>query len=298
MPARAIPTISSLEIYTDEGQVIGDNKRLASTSTRYIEVERCIHLALRILESPDGIDSLSKTAIFIIEESRERKKPTLYQGSFADMPKWITFFLTKMRSSFPMTYLSHMEGEALACRQANDIKALKDFSPKHIGYMDVNRYIVNNIIAAEQRGDTKNLKLFRFEMSISIAHEIVHFLTGFLNGEKADKMFTPPEVGARGYTTGKRGEAGRYWEELLLGGQTELWQNAADPAGVHQAGIPYLFVDGTGKSKARIINTAYIDNFIAGGKFTSPLKLSRVFHSTLRPKGDDPKFTHTVLTSA
>lgn len=266
MTSRTHPTITTLEIYTDEGQVAGENARLPSGSTRYQQVERSIHLGMRILETHDGKASLVKTATDIVRGNQANKKTTLYKGDFHDMPKWIEFFLKTMRSDFPMVYLSHMEGEARAVRQANEIKALKDFSPKHIGYMDVNRYIVNNMIAASQRNDAANLARFQFEMAISIAHEVVHFLTGFLAGEKADTLSTPPDTSVDGYGSKRLGEAGRYWEATLLGGQAQTWQNPKDPAGVLQAGTLYLMDDGMAKSRARLINMAYVNAFVSGSR--------------------------------
>lgn len=266
MTARSHPEIPTLEIYTDEGQVAGQNLRLPAQSTRYQHLERCVHLALRILETPEGREALAKTATNIVTAHRQKKKPTLYQGNFSDMPKWISFFLTKVRSNFPMLYLAHTKAEAVCVRQANDIKKLEDFSPKHIGYMDVNRYIVNNMITAAQKNDASNLTRFEFLLGISIAHEIVHLLTGFLAGEKANTLHTPPDTSAEGYGTRRRGEAGRFMEELLFGGQTEMWMNPQDPLGVLQAGTPYLLDNGLPKARARLINTAYINKFVKGGE--------------------------------
>lgn len=193
------------------------------------------------------------------------------------MPKWIDFFLTKVRSDFPMLYLAHIKGEAVCVRQANDIKSLRDFSPKHIGYMDTNRYIVNNMIVASQKGETSTLTRFQFLLAVSISHEIVHLLTGFLAGEKANTLHTPPDTSVEGYGTRTKGESGRFMEDLLFGGQTEMWQNHQDPAGVIQAGIPYLLDDGLPKSRARLINTAYINSFVKGGKSSHSVLKSQHF---------------------
>lgn len=266
MPARTFPVNPRLEIYTDEGQAKGQNEKLEPTSTRYQEVERCIQMALIVLESQSGRNSLLDTAKDIITNRRSKNKPTLYTGDFSDLSRWIDVFLRCMRNDFPMTYLAHMKGEAMAVRQANNMKAMSSFSPKHMGYMDVNRYIINNMISARARKDVRTETLFRFQMVISIGHEIVHFLTGFFTGDKADKIGTPPRTAVAGYGTNVRGEAGRFWEQSLLGGQLEMWEDKANQLGILQAGQPYLMDDGQAKSRARVVNYGYIEQFIAGSK--------------------------------
>jgi hypothetical protein len=62
--------------------------------------------------------------------------------------------------------------------------------------------------------------LFKFQMVISVAHEILHFLTGFLTGNL--KPSTPKGVTAEPYGQPRVGEAGRYWESKLLGGFVEF----------------------------------------------------------------------------
>lgn len=270
MASRTFPANPKLLIFSDEGQKIGENEPLDPSSTRYQEVERCIHMALKLLESPEGKNSLVKVAESIVTNRRSQKppKPTLYQGG--PMSGYIDIFLRCMRNDFPMTYLSSMEGEAMAVRQANDMKSIGVFEPKKIGYMDINRYVFNNMIAASKRNDTENYMLFRFQMVISIAHEIVHFLTGFLTGEKADRLGTPPGTSAAGYGNRRTGEAGRYWEEFFLGGQMEMWPNAANRTGtpmyVLQAGTPYLMADGTPKAVAKLVDTNYIKQFMGSSE--------------------------------
>lgn len=270
MAFRTFPANAKLLIFSDEGQPLGQNEKLDPSSTRYQEAERCIHMALMLLESSEGKNSLVKVANAIVNSRRSKKppKPTLYQSG--DMLGWINVFLTCMRNDFPMTYLSSMQGEAMAVRQANDMKSLGAFEPKKIGYMDINRYILNNMISAHKRNDGTNYMLFRFQMVISIAHEIVHFLTGFLTGEKADRVATPPDVAAAGYGNRTTGEAGRYWEQFFLGGQVEMWPSVANKAGTPmymlQAGTPYLMADGTPKAAAKVVDANYIKQFMGGSK--------------------------------
>ncbi|KAL1863130.1 hypothetical protein Daus18300_008123 [Diaporthe australafricana] len=200
----------------------------------------------------------------IITNRRKNNRQSLYEGDFTALSGWIDFFLGRMRNDFPMTYLSHMSGEAATVRQANYMKDLGSFSPKHMGYLNINRYIINNLILANERNDEKSENLFRFQMIISIGHEIVHFLTGFLTGEKADKIGTPRETSAPWYGTRDYGEAGRFWEEKFFGGQMEMWEDKSDPLGALQAGKPYLMDDGNPKSRARAIDIDFINEFFSG----------------------------------
>lgn len=63
------------------------------------------------------------------------------------------------------------------------------------------------------------------------------------------------------------GEAGRYWESIILGGFVECWSSASDPLGVRQPGIPYLFNPGSTQSATgRQVSMSYIQEFLAEGK--------------------------------
>ncbi|KAI2622293.1 hypothetical protein GGR54DRAFT_55085 [Hypoxylon sp. NC1633] len=53
-----------------------------------------------------------------------------------------------------------------------------------------------------------------FRMSITVAHEVVHFLMGYLNGKA--RPITPPRVSVEGWPGG---EAGRAWERETFEGR-------------------------------------------------------------------------------
>ena len=57
-------------------------------------------------------------------------------------------------------------------------------------------------------------------MVIALAHEIFHLLTGFLLGQ-TEEPHTPPGISLPEFRVDEIGEAGRYWEKLLLGGLSE-----------------------------------------------------------------------------
>ena len=84
---------------------------------------------------------------------------------------------------------------------------------------------------------------FLFQVSLNIAHEIVHFFTGYLTGNKEDDTetpYTPPAVTWRYYGEDGRGEAGWFWEGNVFGGTIEHLADPDNPLGFLQAGTPFL----------------------------------------------------------
>lgn len=121
--------------------------------------------------------------------------------------------------------------------------------------------------------------IFKFLMIIAMAHELVHFLRGYLLASRSPQ--TPPKVRVSGYETHPdddlcglpRGEAGRFWETILLGGIVESWTNPSikpsDENYRTQAGIPYLLQDGAVTAGARLIPKQTALEFAAGSKCLS-----------------------------
>lgn len=149
---------------------------------------------------------------------------------------------------------------------------MDQYDPVYAVTMDLNMVIIDNMIFArqapkEQAGDT--YELLKFQMIITIAHEICHCLTGYLTG--SDRPLTPPTVSLGGYGMPRSGEAGRYFEGSLFGGVVEFYDDKEDPMGRRQAGVPYLIDDGTKTSNAIEISRNYIFEFINGSKYSLTL---------------------------
>lgn len=257
--------VGNLIVYTNEP---GEYVELPSTSTRYRIVEAAIHLGLSILETSEGRRSLAEVATAIVRARRNRKRPQqdVYQGSLEDMPIWIRRFLASMRENFPAVFLSdEVEGEAEAERLewAND---MREYDAGLAGNLYLSRVLIDNMVYARQNynvaGDSYSM--FKFQMGISIAHEIVHLLTGFVSG--TPRPDTPPSITLDPYGTRRRGEAGRLWESVLLGGVVEFWSSNDDPLGVRQAGMPFLFADGRRNTDGYQVSLNYINEIINGGK--------------------------------
>lgn len=110
-----------------------------------------------------------------------------------------------------------------------------------------------------------NWETYIFQLGISIAHEIVHFLTGFLTGTPFPD--TPPAVTYGGFGDDVTGESGRYWEGHLLGGIVDFYEDSRDPLGSLQAGVPvlsYTYLDNNRQGTIRWVRISqdYIRRFV------------------------------------
>ncbi|KAI1867950.1 hypothetical protein JX265_004004 [Neoarthrinium moseri] len=67
---------------------------------------------------------------------------------------------------------------------------------------------------------------FMFLMTVTVAHELMHFFVGYLTGLSSDGTLV--------------GESGRAWEAFVLGGVVETFENVRNPLGAYQAGDFYV----------------------------------------------------------
>ncbi|RSL83785.1 hypothetical protein CEP51_004315 [Fusarium floridanum] len=108
---------------------------------------------------------------------------------------------------------------------------------------------------------------FKFQMGLSIAHEIVHLLTGFTTGDP--NPLTPPEVSLLRYGDSAAGEAGRYWGHILFGGVVEFWSFNDDPMNVRQTGTAFFLKNGDRNVTGYAVLVGYMNKFAKQGKFLS-----------------------------
>lgn len=244
-----------------------DPEILPQASNKYQIVESCIFLSLRLLESPGGRTSLAQIGRDIVYFRNKSKTPHPYVNDIKQMESWITFFLGKMNQCFPTVTLDpKCAGEAYTIRfpGTND---MTKFNPATCTEMYLNRAMINSMLYCYQRGSNDNYRRLKFQMVITIAHEIVHVLTGLLSGEAASRTLTPPKIRLTGSVRGRWGEAGRRWEEIFLGGVVEFYYDESDSMGDMQAGEAFLFPDGRSDSRGWPVNAAYMNQFADGGKF-------------------------------
>ena len=260
-----VPPIGNFRVYA--GLYVEEDE-LSPSSTRYRIVEAIVHLALSLLETAKGRDSLANVARSIIRErdaapgTRRRRPHHIYpdpvdgtKDSRKKMDYWIEKFLRSMRQGFPPVVICVTKGEAAAGKLhwGDD---MAHYVASDAGIPDVSTGIIDNMVntlsqrstqlrSANRRTAVDVYDLFKFQMVISVAHEIVHFLTGFLTG--TIEPHTPPGVNAAPYdqTTDGTGEAGRHWESQLLGGFVECWSELDHPLDLRQSGVPYLFASGS-----------------------------------------------------
>ena len=255
--------VGNLFVHTDER---GQDESLPPTSHRYRCVEAILHMALCVLETPRGRDTLAEVGKQLVTERNNSRTPgpLLFQGSLSQMHKCVDHFLQKIRATFPYVYLVYLKGEAAAQKLDWGGSDLAQYDPQAAVYLSVNRTIVNNMIYAMQQSSTAgtNYKRFKFQMVISLAHEIIHCFTGYLTGNS--RALTPETISMPGFTQGIAGESGRYWENLFFGGAILFYKDSNDPLGTRQAGIPYLVSGAFMSSEARRVSEDYIINFLSG----------------------------------
>ncbi|KAF5612851.1 uncharacterized protein FSUBG_1081 [Fusarium subglutinans] len=253
-------TVGNLQIYygaTDRYEP------LPSTSTRFKVAEAVVKLALAILESPEGKESIVKKNPFV----------HIYREPLEDMGYWVGKFLESVKEDFPLVYISeNVAGEAEAERLPWG-RELRNYNAAIAGRVFLSKVIIDNMVYAREKHEIAGItyNLFKFQMGISVAHEIIHLLTGFLTGES--RPDTPPGVTMDPFGSRDTGEAGRYWEGILLGGIVECWANKNDIMGVRQSGTPYLFETGHSNSNGWRISSTYIESFI-NGVFSFPIRVS------------------------
>jgi hypothetical protein len=127
------------------------------------------------------------------------------------------------------------------------------------------------IYAETQNNTSNNNNLFKFQMAITIAHEILHHLTGYLTGKQ--QPGTPPSISLDSYGNTRSGESGRWWESKVLGGVVEFYEDKKDPLGNMQAGIPWLISGGRSSAEARLVSMSYVNEFLRGSKIPQPFPL-------------------------
>ncbi|TPX11442.1 uncharacterized protein E0L32_007861 [Thyridium curvatum] len=179
------------------------------------------------------------------------------------MDEYIDLFLQRMRSGFPEVYVMHSKGEAVTVRYnwAGRNDRLEDYQPVDAGQLRLSPRILQNMTAT-RNNDTYNV--YMFQMTISVAHELGHFLTGFLSG--TGRPVTPDEVGV----PGAAGEAGYFWESLALGGIVDFFADQSDPNNVEQPGVPYIFDDAQDDARGRKVSMTWINDFVSGRRGKIP----------------------------
>lgn len=258
--------------------VQANGAEIPPTSTRYRIIEAAADLAICLLETPDGKRSLATLADRILTErmkvktSLSRRPFHIYQDSLDNMPYWIERFLQSFRSDFPVVSLVYgADSESSTVRYEWGLD-MRQFVASEAGVVCLDAKLVDNISNAQQQPPAISLpcyNIFKFQVAIIIAHEMCHFLTGFLTGKTYPD--TPTKVVARPYDNEAvfgRGEAGRYWENILIGGFVEFWSSPTHPLGDRQPGRPYLFLEGTmSTGVGRPVCPSYITEFLNHRKF-------------------------------
>ncbi|KPM43931.1 hypothetical protein AK830_g2652 [Neonectria ditissima] len=271
-PQAPLAEIGNLVIFKDPPDVMTVPRgpsperysQLTPDDKRFEAVAAGIHVALALLESPAGKSWLVRTATLILEDRIEGKDPHTYTDRPERLPYWVDQFLQEMRSDFPKVYLTNtVRGEA-RMKKWDWGRDLRRYNAKAAGILQISKMLVDNMVAVGQKILTYkttseegykncmiNWETYIFQLGISLAHEIVHFLTGFLTGSQFPD--TPPAVSYSGFKDNRKGESGRYWEGYLMGGIVDFYADPGDPLGSLQAGVPMLCYSYLGENRQETI---------------------------------------------
>ena len=145
------------EVY--DGLEIGDC-RLSPSSRKYRIVEAIVHLALSLLETEEGRDSLTEVAKSIIRArnatrgSRSRRPHHIYTDSLDNMHRWIERFLRSMRQGFPPVVICGTKGEAAADKVhwGDDMAA---YIASDAGALHVSAGIIDNMVNTLSQRSTR-----------------------------------------------------------------------------------------------------------------------------------------------
>ncbi|EQB54145.1 hypothetical protein CGLO_06052 [Colletotrichum gloeosporioides Cg-14] len=127
---------------------------LPPNSQRYRCVEAIIDMALCILESPQGRQSLINLANQLVALRNAKKTPEkhLYKGSPEDMHLTINLFLQKIRSSLPLVFLTLFDGEGVTTKRKGEWgDNLQNYEPQVAVWLELHSYIIDNMLFARQQ---------------------------------------------------------------------------------------------------------------------------------------------------
>ncbi|KAK3896975.1 hypothetical protein C8A05DRAFT_39475 [Staphylotrichum tortipilum] len=224
---------------------------------RYTIVNDLVTRALAVFDSEHGRDTLVQVADDIIKAREDATNPQgfpapephIYRPETGSMRNWVGFFLSRLRGCFPEIDIKRIGKPTAVTNKKSWGLDMAAYNPHNAAVIELNGAIIENMLRMrgtqhQRTNGTSAYEILEFEMTVSVAHEIVHLLTGFLTG--ANRPNTPYSLAPTGYAETMpdgetRGEIGWYWENLYLGGILEFWTNPTDPLGNNQAGTPYLF---------------------------------------------------------
>ncbi|EWZ86013.1 hypothetical protein FOWG_11082 [Fusarium oxysporum f. sp. lycopersici MN25] len=211
------------------------------------------HLGMSMLESRRGREALVMLISDAWRASDRRAQKTFipksnFQTDLNEARRFVDTFLAKCRAEPPNIIISdRITGEGLAQRVDWPSilgSQIGDYNPKWAAMFRLNKTVVDSAVNAAELRDVEALQKILFLLSISVAHELVHMLMGFMFGDS--ERLTPPVINhPPGTPRGPRaGESGRYWEAKFFGCVVEAHHNPRDPRGSNQAGIFFGTLDG------------------------------------------------------
>ncbi|KAH7176976.1 hypothetical protein EDB81DRAFT_850758 [Dactylonectria macrodidyma] len=211
------------------------------------------HLGLSLLESPRSREALYQMISKTYQVSPYRTRRTfIWTGNLQTdrerTHQLVDSFLSKCRTDPPnITVSDRITGEGVAIRLdwpgflgARDPSV---YSPKWAATFRINKMLVDAAVRVAEAGNVESLQRYLFLLSLSVAHELVHMLMGYMFG--SSDTDTPPLINyPPGGANSPRGESGRYWERAVFGYFIESYFDSRSSMGANQSGILYGVLDG------------------------------------------------------
>ncbi|KAK4464403.1 hypothetical protein QBC42DRAFT_220601 [Cladorrhinum samala] len=201
------------------------------TSATYQTTLFCIYLAFEMLDSQKGRAALLNTATQVLSVNpRSKKTWAVTVNKEVVDAAWITGFLNGMRDDFPNLLLSTRVSDLGVTRRFHWFKGPgSTWKPKEAGLLFLDSrmmdYAADSVSRAATSSTPANVADYENHLlmaSITIAHEMVHFLVGRIVGvpdnDTPSKVNSPPNLNT------DTGESGRFWEVQFFGRLINAYQ--------------------------------------------------------------------------
>ncbi|KAK4182117.1 hypothetical protein QBC35DRAFT_421248 [Podospora australis] len=187
-----------------------------------------------MLESPKGRAALLDTATQVLTVSERTKKEWAVKKKDETVnATWINGFLQGLREDYPNVILSNRVDGLAVTRRRPWLEKTGVWRPKEavLLLLDLNMmaYAAEAVQTAATTPNANNTAAFEKHLimaSISIAHEMVHFMVGKIIGTSTSN--TPEKVNSPPNLSKEDGEAGRFWEEKFIGRLVNAYQTTGD----------------------------------------------------------------------
>ncbi|KAL1853925.1 hypothetical protein Daus18300_011667 [Diaporthe australafricana] len=223
-------------------------------------------MAMLTLERRHDLEECSRKLISY-RNNASPKLPHLYPcADLKYVPAYVSGFLARLRWLFPDVFISGLKKADGTTETATYWgSSIAEYVPKNAA-----RIMIHAKKAELQQRIKKtqlNYERSQFHITVTLAHELFHVLTGFWTG--TDRPGTPPDLYGGHHGDEEAGEAGWWWEiRHMFKGEIHFYYDTTDPLGPKQSGIPFM-KDHESETFTRI-SDAYVRDIYSKGKSDHP----------------------------